>query len=259
MYENKTAYQAPDEVSFQLGLAGLHESEKHIVESFLTPGARTLEGGTGGGRIALELARQGFSDITAFDFIPEMIQSAKVKNRWDSLSLEVQDATALSYPDASFKQVLYLGQLLSSIVAEGQRQAALRELYRVLEFGGTAVISVLCREGARRRWPQSIVFPLVEFSRITPTSRQRTAGGLYPLLKVSGSLRLGFLWDAPPYAYWCDVEKLWTELERIGFSVNQALYNPGSSTSAHTGSTLQEVLSFKGAALIVFLVLKKIA
>jgi SAM-dependent methyltransferase len=259
MYENKTAYQAPHEVSYQLGLEGLHDSEKYILANFLSPGVSTLEGGTGGGRIALELAQEGFSDITAFDFIPEMVESARAKNRWSSLKFEVQDATKLSYSDTAYGQILYLEQMLSSIVVEEQRQSALRELYRVLDFNGTAVISVLCREGARHRWPQSIIFPLIEYCRLSPDARQRNLTGLFPWIKVSDSLRLGFLWDAPPYAHWCDVEHLWRELERIGFNVTQVLYNPGSQNSSHAADTLEELRKIKGAALIAFFVLKKIS
>ena len=57
--------------------AALSRAEETLVRRCLTTRARTLEGGTGDGRIVAALARRGFGDLHAFDVDVAAMESAR--------------------------------------------------------------------------------------------------------------------------------------------------------------------------------------
>lgn len=118
---------------------GLIKAEKFLIEKYLDSKGRTLEAGTGGGRILLELLKLGFSSLYGFDFVPEFIEVAKKRlDITKSIIFEVQDITDLHYEDSYFDQIICLQQLISFIEEEEERTKALKKAYRILKSGGNS-------------------------------------------------------------------------------------------------------------------------
>src|SRR5690606_21303127 len=130
--------------------AGLKAEERALIERALEPRRRTLEGGTGGGRIVRALRERGFSELAGFDFAPELIAAARAADPDGSIAFAVADATRLPYADGEFEQLVYLQQIVCTIEDAAGRRRALAEAARVLRPGGVALFSFLLLEGRRR-------------------------------------------------------------------------------------------------------------
>src|SRR5215213_2157842 len=104
----------------------------------LRAGEKVLDVATGSGNTALSAARR-FCEVTAIDYVPELIEQAKSRAQAERLevSFEVGDAEDLPYPDTSFDVVL---STLGVMFAPNQEKAA-AEMLRV------------CRPGVRSGWP----------------------------------------------------------------------------------------------------------
>ena len=122
---------------------GLTDLEEQLVTRFLERDLRTLEAGTGGGRILHELRDRGFSDLHGFDYLPGFIDVARARDPSGAIDFTVQDAVGLDYPDASFDQALYVQQVLCFVEDADDRVRAMREARRVVRPGGTALFSFL--------------------------------------------------------------------------------------------------------------------
>jgi len=196
---------------------GLRSDERALVERYLDPAADTLEAGTGGGRVALELQRIGFGSLTAFDFVPGLIEDAKRRDSTGKIRFQVQDATGLDYPDDRFDQVVYFAQLISTIEGEPDRAAALREAARVLRPGGAGLFSFLCFEARARRAPYR---PLLDYLRLLRRVRRADRPiQLMPRLKIGGRPNPGCLADRGPYVYWFKLDDLERELDAVGLDL----------------------------------------
>ena len=99
----------------------------------LRAGEKVLDVATGSGNTALSAARC-FCEVTAIDYVPELIEQAKSRAAAERLevSFEVGDAEDLPYPDASFDVVL---STLGVMFAPNQEKAA-SEMLRVCRPGG---------------------------------------------------------------------------------------------------------------------------
>jgi 2-polyprenyl-3-methyl-5-hydroxy-6-metoxy-1,4-benzoquinol methylase len=102
-----------------------------MLSSHLKSGMTVLELGCGTGYFTRELARSG-ADIIAIDVSPELLGIARANHSLPNIRYEVQNAYALSYPDAMFHSVVG-----SSILHHLEIEEALRETRRVLKPGGT--------------------------------------------------------------------------------------------------------------------------
>jgi len=102
-----------------------------MLSSHLRSGMTVLELGCGIGYFTRELARSG-ADIVAVDVSPELLEIAHADCPAENIRYEIQDACALSYPDATFDSVVGSSVLHHLEIAE-----ALPEIYRVLKVGGT--------------------------------------------------------------------------------------------------------------------------
>jgi ubiquinone/menaquinone biosynthesis C-methylase UbiE len=195
----------------------LNVSEKYLIGKFLNKNEKTLEAGTGGGRILLEMRGLGFTSLYGFDYVPELIERAKQKDRSQSICFEVQDATNLNYQSCYFDQILYLDQIISSIEDEGNRLQTFKEAYRILKTGGTALFSFLSFEA--RSSSLFYVPYLVYLSLIRKLRGSNRSLQYLPWLKHGGKINWSALIDAEPYVYWYKTKEVDQILKEIGFEV----------------------------------------
>lgn len=102
-----------------------------MLSKHLGAGMRVLELGCGTGYFTRELARSR-ADIVAIDVSPELLEIARANCSGRNVRYEIQNASALSYPDAVFDSVVG-----SSVLHHLEIEEALREIHRVLKAGGT--------------------------------------------------------------------------------------------------------------------------
>jgi ubiquinone/menaquinone biosynthesis C-methylase UbiE len=102
-----------------------------MLSGHLRPGMTILEIGCGTGYFTRELTQRG-ADIIAIDVSPDLLEIAKAKSSAPNVRYEIQNASALTYSDATFDSVVG-----SSILHHLEIEEALREIHRVLKHGGT--------------------------------------------------------------------------------------------------------------------------
>ena len=197
--------------------AGLKPDERALIERYLDRDAATLEAGTGGGRILGEMRRLGFTSLAGFDFVPELVAEASRADPTGETRFSVQDARALDYTDASFDQVLYLQQLLSSIDTAADRGRVVAEAARVLKPGGVALFSVLPFEIRRHSAPMR---PYLAYLRLLRRLRgSERPAQLLPRMRMRGRPTPAALLDRGPHVYWYRVDEFERELTAAGFRV----------------------------------------
>lgn len=196
---------------------GLKPEERALIERYLDPARRTLDAGTGGGRIARALSEAGFAHVTGFDFAPELVAAACAAGTGDGLRFDVADATALPYPDASFDQALYLQQVVSTIPEPGGRRAALAEARRVLRPGGVALFSFVCFE-ARERSPAGRAY-LAWIRGLRRLRRDRRPLQSLPRIRTRGRVRAAALRDRGPWNWWYRAAEAEAAVREAGFAV----------------------------------------
>ncbi|HEX8238504.1 MAG TPA: class I SAM-dependent methyltransferase [Allosphingosinicella sp.] len=128
---------------------GLHRQWKDLFVRRVRPrrNESILDMAGGTGDVAFRLARHG-ARVTVADINPDMLEVGRqraAKRRVEGLSWAVENAEALSFPDAAFD---------AYTIAFGIRnvtdiESALREAYRVLKTGGR----FHCLEFSTTRWP----------------------------------------------------------------------------------------------------------
>jgi SAM-dependent methyltransferase len=191
--------------------------ERYLIETYLDLDRKTLEAGTAGGRIIIEMQKMGFRSLYGYDYVPEFIAQAKQRDHSQSICFNVQDATDLSYEDASFDQILYLMQIISIIEGAMARTNALKEAYRILGKGGVALFSFLCFETRLHSRFHSLVINYLKNLR-------RWSGSKYsiqdlPWLKHGGKPNFSALLDREPYVYWYRLAEAEQHLRAAGFQI----------------------------------------
>lgn len=112
---------------------------------------RVLDLGCGPGFWTVELGRRGCQNIVAADLTPRAVELARQRCKHFAITADfrLENAESLSFPDASFSHVNCQGVIHHTPNTE----ACVQEIARVLEFGGTASISVYYRNVIIRTWP----------------------------------------------------------------------------------------------------------
>jgi SAM-dependent methyltransferase len=197
---------------------GLTPDEKYLVERYLDKKGKTLEAGTGGGRILLEMKDLGFTSLHGYDFVPGLIERARQRDPSHSIHFEVQDATSLSYEDESFDQIVYLQQFIGVLDDDADRAKALKEAARVLRVGGTALFSFLSfktRSGGA-------VYPmyLAYLYLVRKLRHSNRSIRYFPYNYRGGKLNLpSLLLGGGPYLYRYTLREAYHALREVGFRV----------------------------------------
>lgn len=197
----------------------LNPDEKYVIEKYLLDkGGKTLEAGTAGGRILLEMKNLGFTSLHGFDFVPEFIERARQKDTSNSICFEVDDATSLNYQDSCFDQVIYLQQIISTIDDEAGRVKALKEAYRILRAGGTGLFSFISFEtrtgGVMYPWYRMYLYLVRKLLKSNRSTQY------FPYVDSGGRLNYSsILLGSGPYLYRYKLREAYQALNEAGFTV----------------------------------------
>lgn len=168
----------------RIGVSQVVVGERLVRAVGVRAGQRVLDVAAGAGNTSLAAARR-FGDVTASDYVPDLLSTAARRAESEGLPLktEVADAQDLPYPDGSFDVVL---TTFGAMFAPDQEKTA-GELLRVLKPGGklgmanwtpTGFIGQLFAVGARHAPPPA---------GLNPPSRWGTGAGLQELLGSRGA------------------------------------------------------------------------
>ncbi|HEY0781497.1 MAG TPA: class I SAM-dependent methyltransferase, partial [Thermoanaerobaculia bacterium] len=118
---------------------GLRPLEEELIqEYFAPPPARILDLGCGTGRTTVGLVRRGYRTVGIDVSHALLAEGARLH---PDLDLRFMDATDLELPDASFDGALFSFNGIDGIYPVAQRRRALAEVLRVLQPGGTFLLS----------------------------------------------------------------------------------------------------------------------
>ena len=132
---------------------------------------RALDVGMGAGRLCADLERVGW-EAHGVDPSQAMVSLARRRLPEASERLGPGHAEELSFPDASFQAVAALG----SLEYTDDLGRAAREIARVLEPGGRAVLSWPNYRGVYARWRRLVLYPTVRAAkRVIRTGRPAPA------------------------------------------------------------------------------------
>jgi ubiquinone/menaquinone biosynthesis C-methylase UbiE len=188
--DNLHVYRNPEVVSHYASLDYLTACERHLFDTYLTPGMAILDLGVGGGRTSAYLSQKA-SRYVGLDYSEAMIGFCRQK--FPQLEFLVADASDLSkFADGSFDAVVFSFNGIDYVLPAEKRQQCLRECERVLRSGGVLIFSSHNPRAVLQRptWDPRILHGMVR--RVFPESDVafRVALGVLTAAKaVHASLR----------------------------------------------------------------------
>lgn len=105
-----------------------------LLRGRITRGMRVLDAGCGGGRNLVYLLREGF-EVYGVDTDARAVQAVQRMTGASAENFRLELVEAMSFPDA-FADVVLSSAVLHFANDDGQFQAMLREMWRVLKPGG---------------------------------------------------------------------------------------------------------------------------
>jgi len=215
--DNNKAVYTSEEFGQWAYREGIEPGEHLLIEKYLDKSKGVLDSGTGGGRLAQFLRKLGFKNLHGYDYVPEMVEAAKLRPGAEEIDFQVQDAVRLTYADGAFEQVMYLQQVLCLIADPAERASAMREAYRILQPGGVALFSFL---SYRDRAASLVYKPFLLYLRLLRAVRGSKRSIQYqPWLQLNNAWNKAALADSGPYVYWYRDREACDELIAAGFKV----------------------------------------
>jgi len=196
---------------------GLREHETPLVLKYLPDKSGTLlEIGCGCGRIAFGLEKGGYGSITATDFVPEFIAEAEriASARCSRVTFNVADVMSLPFQGAEYEYIVCLGVVLSHLPYSQQHEDALKEIFRVMRPGGTALISVKNMD-----WDSWHMLPLRLTARVARSLYNpfEYTRNVLPRIGSGGRLDWKFLSAGKPQLYYFGSRELAELVRSVGF------------------------------------------
>ena len=133
---------------------GLWNSERAMVSKYFNPQDSIIELGCGAGRISINLALAGFSNLTTTDFSPAMVAAARKIAEAKNLSavkFAVCDAVSTGFGDASFGGAIFGFNGLMQIPRRENRRKALCEIARILKPRARFLFTTHDRDNIKNR------------------------------------------------------------------------------------------------------------
>lgn len=126
---------------------GLNEREKALLAAIPLRSGSALVLGSGGGREAIALAKDGFS-VTAVDYLPAMVEAtlANARKAGVTVSGSVQEISGLELPAASFDLAWLSAGMYSCVPTRKRRVNMLRRIASALKPGGYFATQMIWRE-----------------------------------------------------------------------------------------------------------------
>jgi SAM-dependent methyltransferase len=213
---NKDLYRSSEFLNW-LNNRSLHPAETYLISKYLDPQLATVEAGTNGGRILLGMQDMGFTDLSGFDYVPELIDKAIEQDTKQTINFQVQDAIKLDYPDHRFDQIIYLMQILCTLEAETESLKAVQEAYRILKPGGIGLFSVLNFEIRSSQPIFSIYYKYLKILRKLRGDDRSVQSS--PWFRLRSKFNFGTITDRPPYTYWYRITEIYELLKSVGFEI----------------------------------------
>ena len=126
------------------------ETTLHFLKNYLPEEGKVLDAGGGPGRYTLEFAKRGIEvvllDITRanLEFARRQIKRAKVKGKVGQV-VEASIVVLSQFKEDTFDAVVCLGEPLSHVLDQYEREMAIKELIRVAKKGAPIFVSVMGR------------------------------------------------------------------------------------------------------------------
>lgn len=203
---------------------GIIASEEYLIRKYISEKEFSiLEAGTGGGRISFYLETLSFTNISAFDIVPEMIQAAntEAQKRASCIRFLEADASDLSaYSQSRFQYLIYFQQVLCFLENDESFLKALQEAYRVAAPNSTCIFSFLDFDARKLNIPLSYILRLLRFFR-----NEKTGYQYLPWLKINSSFNWKFLAKKQPLLYWVKEDEVLRQMKNIGFSILEVLHD----------------------------------
>ncbi|MBV9601187.1 MAG: methyltransferase domain-containing protein [Chloroflexi bacterium] len=193
--------------------------QRLVAQAGLKPGMRVLDVATGRGAVLFPAAQAvgPSGSVIGIDLAEEMVHATNAeieRRRLLNASAEVLDADDLTFPEASFDAIT----CAFSVFFLSDRDAALREFYRLLRAGGQLAVSIWGEETrsevTRWRWYDELVRRFLPSSSgsspLNPGREMDTPGQLAARLAAAAFADISLQSETKAFAY-ASPEDWWQE------------------------------------------------